>query len=122
MKETKSERPQYWAVNRTFLGSMFEKVFKEGGTLDFYEISLNELKEISQENPLNIRFIGNKAPYKKVLDDYGIEYNQISDDIVLSPKRKDILFIITSHTTLRDDQREFPDYAIIEVNVCKIIK
>ena len=96
-ESVKKEQRQYWAVNRTFHSSMFEEVFKVGGKVIFYTISLEELKEISE----------NKT---------------ITDDVVLSPSRKDVLYTIIGNTTVKEDQTEFPDYTIIEVYVCEICR
>ena len=53
-ESVKKEQRQYWAVNRTFHSSMFEEVFKVGGKVIFYTISLEELKEISQGRPAGV--------------------------------------------------------------------
>lgn len=43
-ESVKKEQRQYWAVNRTFHSSMFEEVFKVGGKVIFYTISLERTK------------------------------------------------------------------------------
>lgn len=120
-ESVKKEQRQYWAVNRTFHSSMFEEVFKVGGTVTFYTISLEELKEISENTPINMRFLGNGVPYKNELDKIGVKYKTITDDIVLSPSRKDILYTIIGNTPVKEDQVEFPDYTIVNVFVCEIL-
>lgn len=121
-ESVKKEQRQYWAVNRTFHSSMFEEVFKVGGKVIFYTISLEELKEISENTPINMRFLGNGVPYKNALDKVGVKYKTITDDIVLSPSRKDVLYTIIGNTIVKEDQTEFPDYTIIEVYVCEICR
>lgn len=61
-ESVKKEQCQYWAVNRTFHSSMFEEVFKVGGKVIFYTISLEELKEISENTPINMRFFREWSP------------------------------------------------------------
>lgn len=121
-ESVKKEQRQYWAVNRTFHSSMFEEVFKVGVKVIFYTISLEELKEISENTPINMRFLGNGVPYKNALDKVGVKYKTITDDVVLSPSRKDVLYTIIGNTTVKEDQTEFPDYTIIEVYVCEICR
>jgi hypothetical protein len=58
--------------------------------------------------------------YKNALDKIGVKYKTITDDVVLSPSRKDVLYTIIGNTTVKEDQTEFPDYTIIEVYVCEI--
>lgn len=120
-ESVKKEQRQYWAVNRTFHSSMFEEVFKVGGTVTFYTISIEELKEISENTPINMRFLGNGVPYKNELDKIGVKYKTITDDVVLSPSRKDILYTIIGNTPVKEDQVEFPDYTIVNVFVCEIL-
>ena len=80
------------------------------------------LKEISENTPINMRFLGNGVPYKNALDKVGVKYKTITDDVVLSPSRKDVLYTIIGNTTVKEDQTEFPDYTIIEVYVCEICR
>ena len=69
-----------------------------------------------------MRFLGNGVPYKNALDKVGVKYKTITDDVVLSPSRKDVLYTIIGNTTVKEDQTEFPDYTIIEVYVCVICR
>lgn len=94
-ESVKKEQRQYWAVNRTFHSSMFEEVFKVGGKVIFYTISLEKLKEISENTPINMRFLGNGVPYKNALDKVGVKYKTITDDVVLSIRMYLTLLLVT---------------------------
>lgn len=121
MQNLEKPRPVIFMCTTSIHSSMLEKVHETGKSVQCTISSLENLKKLSETTEIKTKFIGNSIEaYKKLLESYGIKYKLIPERIILDPERGDTLYVLSSKTSTKEGQEEFPDYAVIDVLVYKI--